>query len=41
MGKSYVSTASRRENVVITVAIIFPSHQAGGGVLYWKPAYNC
>ncbi|KAF2396515.1 NAD(P)-binding protein [Trichodelitschia bisporula] len=33
-----VFTASRRENVVIADTLVFPSHQAGAGVLYKKPA---
>ncbi len=33
-----VVTASRYENVVIADAMISPSHQAGVGVLYRKPA---
>ncbi|CAK7206652.1 hypothetical protein SEUCBS139899_009456 [Sporothrix eucalyptigena] len=31
-----VFTASRRENVVVADAMIYPSHQAGGGVMYRK-----
>ncbi|ERS98110.1 uncharacterized protein SPSK_06521 [Sporothrix schenckii 1099-18] len=33
-----VFAASRRENVVVADAMIVPSHQAGGGVMYRKPA---
>ncbi|CAK7269793.1 hypothetical protein SEPCBS119000_003752 [Sporothrix epigloea] len=33
-----VFAASRRENVVLADAMIFPSHQAGGGVMYRKPS---
>ncbi|KAK1755992.1 NADP-dependent 3-hydroxy acid dehydrogenase [Echria macrotheca] len=32
-----VFVASRRENVVVADTLVFPSHQAGAGVLYRKP----
>jgi 3-hydroxy acid dehydrogenase/malonic semialdehyde reductase len=32
-----VFAASRRENVVIADTLVFPSHQAGAGVMYRKP----
>jgi 3-hydroxy acid dehydrogenase/malonic semialdehyde reductase len=32
-----VFTAGRRENVVVADVMVFPSHQAGAGVLYKRP----
>lgn len=31
-----VFAASRRENVVLADAMVYPSHQAGGGVMHRK-----